>query len=146
MTLDVDQTDLSQLVQDRMQSLISAINDWHASELGLPQLRAIVVLGEHPDLAIGAVGKRLGIGLPASSTLIDGLVHKGLVVRRQSRDDRRVALCTLTDAGQTLYHLALRRKNALREWLRAMEPEDLSALAQGIAALTQIAQNNKEEK
>lgn len=56
----------------------------------------------HGKCPISGVGKHLDISTPAASTLVDRLVHNGLVKRTDNPHDRRVKLVELSSEGQSL--------------------------------------------
>ena len=123
---------LNQLQQERMREC----------DLTVSQLRAVVAVGEHPELPVGAVGKALGIGLPSSSLLIDRLVKAGLVARHRPPEDRRTSLCSLTESGQDLYQAVTFGARQLHLWLTRMTNDDLNALARGLDALARAAEGS----
>ncbi|HUC04916.1 MAG TPA: MarR family winged helix-turn-helix transcriptional regulator [Acidimicrobiales bacterium] len=67
-------------------------------DLTLPQYRVLGVLAEE-SAAASALADRLAVRPPSMSALIDGLVTRGLVDRRQEDADRRRNTLRLTDEG-----------------------------------------------
>lgn len=61
-------------------------------DLTMAQFRALIVLEREAPLAVGELGDRLGVGLPAASRLVERLVNDGLVERWDDPSDRRRAL------------------------------------------------------
>jgi len=109
---------------------------WLETELSFAQLRALFTLADCGAVPIGRVAARLGIGLPAASSLVDRLVEQGLAQRREDRLDRRRTLASTTEAGQALaQRLRQGSREALRAWLEQMEGDDLAALVRGLEAL-----------
>lgn len=112
---------------------------WLQTELTFAQLRALFTLADYGPTPIGGVAGRLGIGLPAASSLIDRLVEQGLVQRREDPFDRRRTLAQTTGAGQALsQRLRQGSREALRAWLEQMDGEDLTSLVRGLEALLSI--------
>lgn len=112
---------------------------WLQTELTFAQLRALFTLADFGPTPIGGVAGRLGIGLPAGSSLVDRLVEQGLVKRREDPLDRRRTLAETTVAGQALaQRLRQGSREALRAWLEQMDGEDLAALVRGLEALFAI--------
>src|SRR5258708_34240682 len=66
-------------------------------DLTMAQFRGLVVLSHDQPLAIGVLGDRLGIGLPAASRLVDRLVADRLVERNEDPIDRRRSLVRLAE-------------------------------------------------
>jgi len=69
-----------------------------AMDLTLPQYRVLGILGEGAAAASG-LADRLAVRRPSITALIDGLVARGLVDRRQEDTDRRRVALRLTDDG-----------------------------------------------
>lgn len=67
-------------------------------ELTLPQYRVLGILAEGTAAASG-LADRLAVRRPSITALIDGLVARGLVDRRQEDADRRRVELRLTDEG-----------------------------------------------
>ena len=114
---------------------------WYQVELSLAQLKALFTLVDAGSMPIGGVAGRLGIGLPAASSLVDRLVDQGLVKRREDPLDRRRTLAEPTAAGEALaQRLRHGSREALRAWLEQMEHDDLEALVRGLTAMVAVAQ------
>src|SRR5437763_10162015 len=69
-------------------------------ELSVPHFRVLAFLGNNEGACLSEVAEYVGLRLPSMSTLVDGLVTRGLVSRvPAARDRRRLALC-LTGPGR----------------------------------------------
>lgn len=110
--------------------------DWRGVELTMAQLKTLVVLVDDGPYAIGEVAQALGVSLPNASHLVDRLVRLGLARRTEDAVDRRRTLASATPAGDELLRgLREGARDAMRAALRRLEPGDLAALRQGLAAL-----------
>ena len=67
-------------------------------DLTVPQFRVLGILAEGSSAASG-LADRLAVRRPSITALVDGLVARGLVDRRQEDADRRRVALRLTDAG-----------------------------------------------
>jgi DNA-binding MarR family transcriptional regulator len=67
-------------------------------ELTLPQYRVLGILAEGSSAASG-LADRLAVRRPSITAVVDGLVARGLVDRRQEDSDRRRVALRLTDEG-----------------------------------------------
>jgi long-chain acyl-CoA synthetase len=68
-------------------------------DLTLPQFRVLGILAEGSSAASG-LADRLAVRRPSITALIDGLVARGLVDRRQEDSDRRRVALRLTPDGE----------------------------------------------
>jgi DNA-binding MarR family transcriptional regulator len=72
----------------------------HAAKLTAPQLAALEFVSG--PRTISAVASFLGLSLPATSQMIQKLVHRGLVRRSESVSDRREKTVVLSARGKAL--------------------------------------------
>ncbi len=63
-------------------------------------MTALIHLDRIEELSQTDLAARLGMRKAAAGTLIEGLEGKGLVERSRGRDDRRLQLVSITDAGR----------------------------------------------
>src|SRR3989441_5294732 len=76
-------------------------------QLSLSHMRALGFLDANPDADLSAIADYVGLTLPSMSTLVDGLVRRGLVVRLAAPRDRRRLRLRLTGAGRAALRSAL---------------------------------------
>jgi DNA-binding MarR family transcriptional regulator len=87
------------------------------AELSVPQFRALGLLIRSPEASLSAVADYIGSSLPAASRMIDGLVAKNLVARKECCRDRRQVSLELTAMGRSAFlesRQATRRQLAQR--------------------------------
>ncbi|HET9690071.1 MAG TPA: MarR family transcriptional regulator [Acidimicrobiales bacterium] len=70
-------------------------------ELSLPQYRVLMLLARQSELA-SRLADHLAVSRPSVTSVVDGLVGRGLVVRVPDVADRRRVGHSLTDAGRDL--------------------------------------------
>jgi MarR family transcriptional regulator, organic hydroperoxide resistance regulator len=77
--------------------------------LGLtyPQYLAMMVLWEEDGLTVGEISSRLLTDPGSLTPLLKRLEAEGLLSRTRSREDERVVVVELTDAGRTLQDRAM---------------------------------------
>jgi len=68
--------------------------------LNQSQVAALVHLDRVEELSQTGLAARLGMRKAAAGTLIDGLEGKALVERTRGREDRRLQLVSITEAGR----------------------------------------------
>ena len=75
-------------------SLFQVVADLGSS---FSQVKMLFLLEDGGEHSVKEIANRLGLSLPAASRAIDGLIEKDYVARRESAEDRRSRLITLTD-------------------------------------------------
>lgn len=71
----------------------------HNDELSDCEYRTLRYLQSCESTSMRSVAKFLGVTLPRTSTVVDGLVQRGLVIRKHSTTDRRTVLVRLSTSG-----------------------------------------------
>ncbi|PYG00882.1 DNA-binding transcriptional regulator, MarR family [Georgenia satyanarayanai] len=106
------------------------------STLTMQQLKLVALLATHGPLGGHDLARHLDVSMPTVSGIVDRLVERGMVERRADPRDRRVRLTALSPAGEAFIaeHDAAGWRVGM-EILHAMAPEDLRALARGLAAM-----------
>lgn len=69
-------------------------------ELSLTQAMLLSGLLDAPELTVGALADRAEVAKPTATRMLDGLERAGYVQRRQSGEDRRAVLVSLTARGE----------------------------------------------
>lgn len=104
--------------------------------LSVPQFRALAYLHRHPGATLSDVAEHLGIGLPAMSRLVDGLVERRLVSREAHPEDRRCVTLALTAEGQgVLEEVGERARVEVAKVLAPLAPMDRDVLRRGLLLL-----------
>ena len=112
------------------------IPEWVAQELTFGQMRLLFLLSKHGPSPISRIAEWLGVGMPATSGVVDRIERHGLVERRHRLDDRRVVECRLTAAGRTLIdEIVGMRSGVLRQMLQVLTEDELAQLARLIALI-----------
>ena len=78
-------------------SLFQVVADLGSS---FSQVKMLFLLEDGGEHSVKEIANRLGLSLPAASRAIDGMIEKDYVARRESAEDRRSRLITLTDHGR----------------------------------------------
>jgi DNA-binding MarR family transcriptional regulator len=105
-------------------------------QLSLSHMRALGFLDANPDADLSAVADYVGLTLPSTSTLVDGLARRRLVVRLASPHDRRRLRLRLTGAGKGALRTALAAAQAALDARFAdLSPSERTLVARAIARL-----------
>ncbi|NQY56604.1 MAG: winged helix-turn-helix transcriptional regulator [Ilumatobacteraceae bacterium] len=96
-------------------------------QLPLSQYRILAMLGDAPERA-GRVSRLLELSKPAVTDAVDGLVDRGLAIRRVDDNDRRAVAVTITEAGcEMLADIEERLGLALDEIIEHCDDPDCAA-------------------
>jgi long-chain acyl-CoA synthetase len=111
----------------------------------LPQFRVLAFLSEGEGAA-SALADWLSVSRPSVTTLVDGLVEKGWVVRATCADDRRRVLHHLTDAGRARVETAGDHLGeALDDLLGHLDDEERTRAVEGLELLGEAMRRSREQ-
>lgn len=141
----------TQDISDRYLSSVEEINrimysgrlhEWQGMDLSISQFNTLVMLKQMGSMRMGMISYYLKNTLAATTSIVDRLEKKGLVVRTKDPEDRRVVICELTEEGQkaTERFWRVAREAALRvagKW-------DQEQLESVVNALELILRTHKE--
>lgn len=130
----------------RSRRLLAVLHHGSASRLTPTNLRALDVLARADGLRVGELADHVGIDDTTASRLADRLESAGLVARRRSPGDRRVAVVELTPHGAELAAiLSDQRRAFFRDVLAALEPRERSELVRLTAKAAEALRATSEE-
>lgn len=89
------------------------------AELSVPQFRILSYVHRRGSVSLSSVAEHMGITLPSTSKMVDGLVVRGLVDRRTDSSDRRKVAIEVTREGEGVWTAA--RKATLDLFARRLE-------------------------
>jgi DNA-binding MarR family transcriptional regulator len=89
-------------------------------ELSVPQFRTLLFLRRNGGASLSALAEFLGLSLPATSRLVEGLVRKKFVVRRIPPGNRRLVALALSARGRRTVGAA--RQGTERRLAEAVAP------------------------
>jgi len=108
-----------------------------SDEVSLAQLRVLVLLDAHDEMAMGDLAELLAVNPSTATRVCDVLEDKGYVVRAQDGENRRVVRVALTRGGRSLVQRTLRRRRKLLDAaLGRMSADAQQRLARSLAELT----------
>lgn len=115
-------------------SIRAEVRAHRSAELSVPQFRVLGYVKQGVRVSLSDIAEHMGLTLPSMSTMVDGLVSRGLVDRTRDGEDRRKVTIVLTAHGEEIWTAAwkavcasmVRRLRGLdaerrREMLRAFE-------------------------
>src|SRR6266852_1614192 len=115
------------LVREFVLDIMTAFGDF---DFSLPQMATLLLLDEEGELTIKQITEILGRSVSATSRLLDQLVERGMISRREDERDRRVKRVAITESCRKLIAtLEQRRADAqivVMEYLSAEERADVT--------------------
>jgi DNA-binding MarR family transcriptional regulator len=88
------------------------------------------------------VAEHIGLSLPAMSTLVDGLVSRGLMVREENQEDRRRMTLSLTRRGRAKLDSAYKATRLqLSKSLRVLSSSDCAMTISALRILRSTFSN-----
>lgn len=107
---------------------------FRSTGLNQSQVAALIHLDRVEEISQTELAERLGMQKAATGTLLDGLEGKGLVERARGREDRRLQLVSVTEAGRRVVdevdHMAEGLGTALRQGITREERTQLVSILQ----------------
>jgi DNA-binding MarR family transcriptional regulator len=142
---------VSTIVQAYMELFVTmqfnAVSHWLMLELTFAQARALIILAVRRELTVSQLAKLLGVGNPTASILVQQLVERGLVTRTEGTNDRRQTVIRLSDQGAEIgVGRRKEREKQWQRWLTHLSDDDLSALARGLTAITEVIKKESEKE
>ena len=132
-----------------MRTFRATMRKCRPAELSETQFRTLSIVQHHTGGTISLVADHLALSLPSASKLVDGLVKRGFITRVMSTEDRRCAIVTLTELGQStlelVYHEALSRTVTLLAGLSNEERSTVNAAMQTLQRVFPTVRLEMEE-
>ena len=120
---------------------------WMELDLTIAQLKSLFFIEFGGSSNLSQLATALGVTPPSVTGIVERLVEQGLVSRNENPENRRMLLLQVTTKGKAL--LAKLRESGLGRMsgiLNQLSTEELTALAQGLAAIARIAMLPQGEK
>ncbi len=117
-----------------------------SASVTLPQFRVLAFLSEG-EWAASVLAERLEVSRPSVTALVDGLVERGWVERRESPDDRRRVLHQITDEGRSVLSSSTRHlTDALDGLFDHLGPSERADALAGLDAIGASLQRHRAER
>jgi len=128
-----------------MQTIRVEMRRGRGSDISIPQFRTLGFIQRYPDSSLSHLAEHLGLTLPSTSKLVDGLVKQKLITRKASTADRRKLTLLLTQAGTAIVDSARASARAnLVQKLKDLPDKDLETISQAMQLLHPIFVNQNK--
>ncbi|MBU5672145.1 MarR family winged helix-turn-helix transcriptional regulator [Paenibacillus brevis] len=127
---------LQMLIKQMVQLKHEEMKKHDFSDVNYALLQYIINIGEFDNLTYGDLAEKMNISKPAVTASANKLIEKGLVIKKQSIDDRRLYYLSLTEKGQEVFKISKIANQKLEERIKKKLSED--EVEQLIRLLTEI--------
>jgi len=125
MTGDLEESarKLLEVVPLIMQDVRSEMRGRRSLDLTVPQFRTLAFVDRNEGSSLWEVASHMGLTPPSMSRLVDGLIERGLMARKDHPADRRRVRLTVTAHGQAILEASTRGTlSYLAEKLEGLDP------------------------
>jgi DNA-binding MarR family transcriptional regulator len=124
----------------------STVKDSSEFDISLLQFLTLFLLITESEMTVKRVAALLGRSESATSRMLDQLVARGLVCRREGERDRRVKRVSLSENGRS-FVAALEQKRAATQIMvmKYLSPEERAVVAQAMQLLADAARRHAGE-
>ena len=106
-------------------------------DVSITHMKTLHVLADGgSDLSVKELSDRLGLSLPGASRIVDALMRRGWLERREDPDDRRMKRVRITDEGRkVLDRIEAARLAGLEDYAASLTPEQRTRLSSALSDL-----------
>ncbi len=130
-----------------MRAIRTEIRSHRGSELSVPQFRVLIFLNRHEGASLSDIAEHLGLTLPSTSKMIDGLVARNMVTRQMDLGDRRRVTLVLTALGRSSMQSASKAtESRLAEGLVVLPASERRLIIEAMQVLESVFGSGREAK
>jgi DNA-binding MarR family transcriptional regulator len=134
---------LSEAIFQEVKPIIPS--EWLTSDVTVAQLRVLLVLYAKGSSRMSAIASYIGIAISTATSIVDNLVKKGLVIRSDDPEDRRLVICELSREGQKLIsRLWMLGRAQIEKLLQGLTLEQLKKAAEVTGFILSSATSNSK--
>lgn len=124
--------------------VLSIMQTFEDFDYSLPQVATLLMLDEEGELTIKRVAQLLGRSISATSRLLDQLVLRGMISRREDERDRRVKRVAITEQGRALIlTLEQRRADVQIVVMEYLSAEEQAQVTRAMVLLAEAGQRRR---
>jgi DNA-binding MarR family transcriptional regulator len=128
--------ELLEVVPIVMKEIRSQMRSQGSTDLTVPQFRTLAFVNRNQGSPLCKVADHMGLTPPSASTLVDGLIKRGMMTREEHPDDRRRVRLTVTGPGQEILETSTRGTMAyLEKTFSSVSAEDREAITKAMKIL-----------
>jgi DNA-binding MarR family transcriptional regulator len=106
-------------------------------DISITHMKTLHALSECArEISVKQVSERLNLSLPGASRIVDALMRRGWLERREDPDDRRMKRVRITDEGRkVLDRIEAARLAGLEDYAASLTPEQRTRLSSALSDL-----------
>ena len=106
-------------------------------DISITQMKTLHVLADGgSEVSVKELSDRLGLSLPGASRIVDALLRRGWLERREDPDDRRMKRIGITAEGRkALDRIETARLAGLEDYAASLTPEQRTRLSSALSDL-----------
>ncbi len=124
--------------------IYTAMHRFEDFDYSLPHIASLLLLDEEGEKTIKQMAEWLGRSVSTTSRLLDHLVVRGMITRREDERDRRMKRVAITDKGRVLVAAVERQRAdvqiAIMEYL---SPEEQTEVSRAMVLLVEGARRRR---
>jgi MarR family transcriptional regulator for hemolysin len=141
MVVDSDEAarELLDVVPVIMKDIRSEMRNRRSPDLTVPQFRTLAFVDRNKGASLSTVANHMGLTLPSTSRLVDGLIARGMLTREDNPVDRRLVKLGVTNHGLTILKTSRRGTLAyLADKISSLSVEDREVIVKAMKAMRSV--------
>jgi MarR family transcriptional regulator for hemolysin len=141
MTVATDEAarELLEVVPVIVKDIRSQMRNRRSPDLTVPQFRTLAFVDRNKGASLSAVANHMGLTLPSTSRLVDGLIARGMITREDNPADRRRVKLDVTNHGLTILETSRRGTlTYLADKIASLSAEDREVIAKAMKAMRSV--------
>ncbi len=108
-------------------------------DLTVPQFRTLAFVDRNKGTSLSAVANHMGLTLPSTCRLVDGLIARSMITREDNPSDRRRLKLTVTNHGSIVLETSRRGTlTYLTDKIASLSAEDREIIIKAMKALRSV--------
>jgi DNA-binding MarR family transcriptional regulator len=131
--------ELLEVVPMVMREIRSQMRSQGSLDLTVPQFRMLAFVNRNKGSSLCEVADHIGLTSPSASTLVDGLLERGLMTREEHPDDRRRVRLAITGRGRAILEASSRGTMAyLSKKLSSVSADEREVIVKAMETLRSV--------
>jgi DNA-binding MarR family transcriptional regulator len=131
--------ELLEVVPTVMREIRSQMRSRGSLDLTVPQFRTLAFVNRNKGSSLCEVADHMGMTPPSASTLVNGLIERGMMTREDQPDDRRRVRLAVTKRGQAILEASTHATMTyLAKKLNSVTADDREAIVKAMETLRSV--------